>query len=170
MKRNYGFATPLLVAAALTVGLAAGVESIADDHRRGERRMHHAAGGFEGMRGDPARLVKRITSRLDLDDAQETSINNILEAARPEFEALREKGMANRDAMWELDPASPDYSARLNTLALESGQLVTEAANLLGRVRGEVHAVLTPEQIAEMQAAADNWRERRAERRQRFQQ
>jgi Spy/CpxP family protein refolding chaperone len=166
MKRNQGMGISLALVAALVLGVAGVGTSSADEPRGGDRRGHHGPGGFDGMRGDPARLVEHMTRRLDLDDEQQIVINNILEAARPEFESLRDKGKANREAMWELDPADGDYAARLNSLALENGQLVTDGTNLLGRVRAEVHAVLTPEQIAEAKAAGENWRQRRARFRQ----
>lgn len=169
MKRTQDTLISLTLAAALALAAGTGV-TFAEEHRGGDRRMHHGAGEFGGFRGDPARLVERMTDRLDLDADQEIAVSNILEAAKPEFEALKDRAIANRTAMRELDPGAADYAAKLNSLALENGQLVTDGTNLLGRVRAEVHAVLTPEQIAEMQAAADKWRERRAERRGRWRQ
>lgn len=127
--------------------------------RRGGRGMFH------GPAMDPSMMVGRLTRHLDLDEAQEIDIENILEAAKPEFQAIRERGRAARDAMMNLDPASPEYSVQLNNLALESGQIVTETALLAGRVRADVNAVLTPEQTAELKATIERFRERANERR-----
>ena len=156
MTRTRTFATVallLLACAGLSVAAAEG----------GGR--HHGGHGAGGPGGDPAHLIERMTRRLNLDEEQQVAVDNILAAAKPEFEALRERGQANREAMRELDPSSADYSALLNNLALESGQIVTDGALLFGRVRGEVHAILTPEQIAEAKAAMAERLERRAERR-----
>lgn len=121
--------------------------------------------GRHGPDADPTRLLERAKRYLDLDETQEARVENILEAARPEFEALRERAESNRAAIRELDWNDPDQSVRLNDLALESGQIVTDGILLMGRVRSEFVSVLTAEQIVEMEATADRWRDRRDERR-----
>lgn len=149
----------LLAGLALMAGFAF---SASADHHRGPG---HGGPGMHGMGGDPVRLVERMADRLDLDENQRAEVSNVLEATKPEFEALKARGRANREAMRELDPADPDYSAGLSNLAVESGQIVTDGALLFGRVRAEVYSILTPEQIAELEASADRWQERRGRRR-----
>ena len=136
------------------------------DHHGGDRGFRHGP----GMGDNPVAFLERVTDRLDLDEAQQTEVGNVLEAARPEFRALRDRGQANREAMRGLNPKDPDYSASLNNLALESGQIVTDVALLFGRVRAEVYDLLTAEQIAELESMADGWRERRSQRRDRWRQ
>lgn len=113
-----------------------------------------------GLR-DPARMVQRLASRLDLDETQEQVIRNITEAAKPEVEALRERARANFTAMRELSTDDPDYSAKLSNLSLENGEIATQGTLLMGRVRAEVTAALTAEQKAELDALIENGRERR---------
>lgn len=132
------------------------------DHRGGHG---HGGPGMRGMAADPVRLVERMADRLDLEDSQRAEVSNIIEATKPELEALKDRGRTNRAAMRELDPADPDYSARLSNLAIESGQIVTDGALLFGRVRAEVYSILTPEQIAELEAGVNRWHERRDRRR-----
>ena len=110
-------------------------------------------------------MAGRLVRRLDLDETQQTEVRNIFEAARPEFEVIRERGRSTREAMLNLDPASADYAAELNNLALESGQIVTDTALLAGRVRAEVNAVLTPEQAEELREMVSRFAERMGERR-----
>lgn len=159
--------TPTLAALGLAI---AGLALAAPPGQAHGRHGHHGPSSMAGLVGDPGFIVERMTRHLDLDEIQEAEISNILEAARPEFEALRERGSGNRDAMRELDPVAADYSAKLNDLALRNGQIVTDATLLFGRVRAEVHAVLTPEQLEELESLADRWQERREERRSRRQQ
>ena len=117
-------------------------ESDEGEHRmRGERhRMRHD--GF----GDPARMLERMTRHLDLDDNQSLTIGNIIEASRPEIDALRERAQAAHKAMHELDVDDPDYGKNLQNLSTQIGALTSEATLLHGRLRADVFAELTPEQ------------------------
>lgn len=124
-------------------------------HPRGHgHRMHH------DEFGDPARMLEMMTRHLDLDDAQAQTIAGIIESAKPEIDALRERATATRTAMHALDVNDPDYHAKLNTLSAEIGTLTSEATLLHGRLRAEVFAQLTPEQ----QERAAEARERRGDR------
>lgn len=142
----------LLASLALTAGAAAA------DERGGP--------GFGGRHGDmsqfrdPARMVERMSRVLDLDELQEQNINNIVSAATPEIDALRDRRKSTREAMRALDPADPDYSAKLSTLATDIGELATESTLLLGRVRLEVSEQLTDAQKAELKEAFEQRRGR----------
>ncbi len=125
---------------------------LADSQGRGDRH-----GGRGMSEAGPMMMVGRLVNRLDLDETQEQEVRNIIDAAKPEFEAIRDRGKETRKAVMALDPAAPDYSAQLNNLALEGGQIVTDTTLLAGRIRSEVHAVLTPEQAAELQSMIDRF-------------
>ena len=135
----------------LTAAALAGGSVLANDHRG-----RH--GGMADFR-DPTQMIERMARHLDLDEIQEQNINNILTAVKPEAEALRERGRESREAMRALDPADPDYSAKLNNLAAEIGELATEATLLFGRVRLEVTQELTAEQAAELAELAEQRRD-----------
>ena len=137
-----------------------------DGGRRGDRGPRGGAGfGMPGIPG-PEMIAGRMAERLGLDDTQHETIRNIVDAARPEMQALRDKARANRDALAALDAGSPD----VQSIAISNGELATEATLLFTRVRGEINAVLTEEQraeLAEIKALRD---ERRGERQQRREQ
>jgi len=96
--------------------------------------------------GDPARMLKMMTRHLDLDDTQTQNIENILTAAKPEIDALRERAQATRQAMHELDVSDSAYGTDLQNLSTQIGALTSEATLLHGRVRADVFAQLTDEQ------------------------
>jgi Spy/CpxP family protein refolding chaperone len=96
--------------------------------------------------GDPTRMLEMMTRHLDLDDTQSQKIGNILDAARPEINALRERAQASRKAMHELDVGDSAYGSNLQNLSTEIGALTAEAALLHGRVRADIFAELTPAQ------------------------
>ncbi len=110
-------------------------------HMRGARQ-HMDHGEFR----DPAHMLEMMTRHLDLDDTQAQTIGNIIEVARPEIDALRDRAKATRKAMHELDVSDSDYGSKLQGLSIEIGALTSEATLLHGRLRAEVFAQLTPEQ------------------------
>lgn len=127
---------------------------------RGARGFHDGPGfGMPGMR------LERMAEHLDLDDAQRESVKNIMEAAKPEIKALRERARDNRKALRNIDPADP----QVQNLAIENGELATEGTLLFARVRGEIHAVLTDEQRAKLAEFQEKRKDRREERRQKRQ-
>ena len=133
-----------------------------------------AQAGPRGMPGmmfgggpGPGLMLEHMADPLDLDDAQRESVRNILEAAKPEIEALREQFRANREALDALDASDSAYSAELNNLAISNGQLATEGTLLFTRIRTEVHAVLTEEQREKLARSKERMRqafERRMQR------
>ena len=117
----------------------------------GDRDRHR---GHERMRGDfspdPAHMVEMMSRHRDLDETQSQTISNILLAVKPEADLLRERSRTNHEALRVLDVNDANYSATLQDLSAQSGQLATERTLLHGRVRGEIHAVLTAEQQQQM--------------------
>ena len=128
------------------------------------------AGGFGGpgfgMR-DPSTMIERMADHLDLDETQRQSVANIAEAAKPEFQALRDSVRANRQALAALDPADANYSVDLNSIAADNGRLATEATLLVTRVRNDVKAVLTEEQRAKLEERNEERKQRMRDRRER---
>lgn len=156
----------IIIALAVTALFSAGAVWSADtegDDRRGwsQRGGHGPGAGFR----DPARMIERMTKHLDLDETQQQTVSNIVEAARPEFEALRDKARENRKAMRELETTDPDYSAKLTNLATENGELMASGTILFGRVRAELAAELTDEQRAKLEARMEEGRKRFRHRR-----
>lgn len=117
-----------------------------------DKRMPHR-GQREGMR--PEQMIEMMTRRLDLDETQTEQVKNIVSAAKPEFDALREKGVANREAMRNLDVDDAEYGVKLQNLSAESGNVMASSSELRGRLRAEIHAILTPEQREELKAAPE---------------
>lgn len=142
MNKIVAATTALLMCTAGTCAYAQ--DSQDNDGKRRMRgpghRMHH------DEFGDSARMLERMTRHLDLDDTQSQTISNILEGAKPEIDALRERAHAARTAMHELDVDDPDYGNNLQRLSTEIGALTSEAALMHGRLRADVFAELTSEQ------------------------
>ncbi len=110
--------------------------------------------------GGPELMLEHMADHLDLDDAQRATVQNIFEAARPEFQALREQARTNREALRSLDAGDP----AVNDIAISNGELATQGTLLAHRVRSEVRSVLTDEQIEKLERSRERMRDA-AERR-----
>lgn len=142
-----------LAAAVAMAALAttAGVTLADQEPDAAERRLYRGA-GMHGM-GDPARVVEHLDRVLELEDSQRQRIEDIVGAARPEMEALRQRAGENHKALRELDVNDDGYDARLANLAREKGDIAAEMALLHGRMKVEIAEVLTPEQRQEFAEA-----------------
>ena len=149
--------------ALLTSGLLAASAYADVDDNRGPRGGYADGPGF-GM-PHPGMMMGRIAERLDLDEAQRESVDNIMSAAKPEIKALRERAKANHEALRALGPGDPE----VQNIAISNGELATEATLLFARVRGEIDAVLTDEQRAELAELQDRAGDRRGDRKKRRQ-
>jgi len=153
--RKAGLLAFVTVAVLSTIAYAGGNEG-----RHGPDR-HFGGPGF-GM-PDPGMIIGRMAEHLDLDDAQRESVKNIMEAAKPELKALREQFRANHEALQALDASDPE----IQNIAISNGQLATEGTLLFSRIRGEIHAVLTEEQLAKAAELKEERKERGERRKER---
>ena len=149
--------------ALLTSSLLAASAYADVDDKKGPRGERFDGPGF-GM-PHPGMMMGRIAERLDLDEAQRESVDNIMDAAKPEIKALRERAKANHEALKALGPGDPE----VQNIAISNGELATEATLLFARVRGEIDAVLTDEQRAELAELKDRAGDRRGDRKKRRQ-
>jgi Spy/CpxP family protein refolding chaperone len=127
------------------------------------RRHHEMHGAHAGMMPgghDFDRIVEHMSRRLDLNETQTQAIRNIVEAAKPEADTLRERARANREAMHALNVSDADYDVKLQNLAVENGELVTQMTLLHGRVMGQVNGELTVEQRDELSKSRDAMKKR----------
>ncbi len=123
-------------------------------------RMHRSHGGMMHGGPDIDRIVEHMSRRLDLDETQELAIRNIVDAAKPEAEALRQQAQSNREALHELDVTDAEFDAKLQNYASRNGELVTQMTLLHGRVMAKVSAELTDEQRAKLSEGRDGMRKR----------
>lgn len=135
----------------------------------GTASFAHAGPGFGpgpmgGFARDPELMLEHMSDHLDLTDTQKESVENILQATRPEAQAIREQLKANRQAIRALDASDPAFEAELNNIALSNGELATAGTLLAVRVRGEVHAVLTDEQIEKLERGKQRIKKRMQKR------
>ena len=152
---------------------AFGAGSAQEAENAGADRNHEGERGRgmpnRGQRGpmDAERSIRMMTRRLELDETQTEQVRNIYLAAKPEFDALRETGRANRMAMRDLDSADAEYDGQKQGLSAERDGIAATTTELRERIRAEIDVVLTPEQREKFAASEDRGRERGQRNRQR---
>ncbi len=108
-------------------------------------------GRLQGMRG-PLGPLGRALHRLDLSDEQQAQVRSLVEAARPEMHALRTQLRESRQAFREAHPPTDfDEAAIRNQVAAQSA-VMADLAVLGAKLRADVLKVLTPDQLAELEA------------------
>jgi len=99
--------------------------------------------------------------RLDLTDAQETKVKELLKAERPKFEALREEGRAAREALRGAAKAETPDPATVGSAFLRVQAHRKALRAEMDSSRQKIEALLTPEQRAKLEGLREGRRESR---------
>ncbi|HEX5855716.1 MAG TPA: periplasmic heavy metal sensor [Thermoanaerobaculia bacterium] len=131
--------TPL---AALVLGAAlAGGHAFADGGTTGTRTMGRAAS------------MRKALASLGLSDDQKAKIKATFAAEKPTFQALRTEGQAARVALKAAASAPTPDAATVGTAFLRLGANRKAERAEMQKVRGQVSALLTPAQNAQLTSA-----------------
>ncbi len=147
-------AMKLVGVAALALAGALSVYAVAGEHRMG---------GMPGFMGPP--MTERLADELGLDGGQRERVKAILEAAKPDFKAIREETRAMMGQLADADPAAADYQTTTANARNAAADLAARMVTQGSQVRAEVWQVLTPEQRVEARALQAQFRARMDERR-----
>jgi Spy/CpxP family protein refolding chaperone len=119
-------------------------------------------GGFGGGPGGGLglfdRMLPHLAEHLELSDEQLAEIQAILDEAQPQIEIYAEQLQASRQAYREANtnPAIFDEGA-FRTHAAEQSQIQIELMVLTQNTRAKAFAVLTPEQLSELEEMRGNF-------------
>lgn len=111
-----------------------------------------AGQGFRGGReGAPGRNIRAMLAKLDLTDAQESKVKELLESEKPKYLALREEGRTAREALRTATKSATPDPATVGTafLRVDAHRKTFRAERESSRQRLE--ALLTPEQRAKLE-------------------
>jgi Spy/CpxP family protein refolding chaperone len=101
-----------------------------------------------------------LTRTLELSEAQQEKLREIMDEQRPQLEALHEKISANRDALHQmLESGSADANA-VGELVLEGRRLHEQSRALREAGQKAIRGVLTPEQQKKFDTMQAQRRER----------
>jgi len=138
--------TTILITSALAASLAAAVPVFA----RGPDMPDHCAGRAQSMafgrHGDPEARIERMAQRLNLSTEQRDAMRAIVDKARPQMRALRDRLTDNRTQLRTLTLQGNADEARVRTLADAQGKAMADLIVLRTQMRSEMDKVLTEPQ------------------------
>jgi Spy/CpxP family protein refolding chaperone len=124
-----------------------------------------SGGMFAGMHGGRGLgLLGPALQRLDLTTEQRDAIRAVLEAERPALDELRAKVREAQEAFVAAHPPTEFDEAAIRAHHAAMAPLLADVAVAEARARAKALAVLTPEQLAELEAMRAEMRERMQER------
>ncbi len=112
-----------------------------------------------------ARGIRAAMATLDLTADQQTKVKAIFESRRDEAQAFRSQAQANRDALKALASAPNPDPAAVGAAFLKVRADAQAAKDRMKAVKGQIDAVLTPEQRAKLEGWLAAHRQMRAMRR-----
>jgi Spy/CpxP family protein refolding chaperone len=138
MKSSYFkvLAVALLLAVMAAIGVS---QTVKRAHMRGEGMFG------DGMLGG-GHMMGFLAHKLDLTDAQQTQVKEIMAKEKPTFQPLMLQMAQNHQQMRQLVMASGFDEAKVRELATQQTQTMTELAVQRARVESELYQVLTPDQ------------------------
>ena len=151
MKSNYFkvLAVVLLVAVVAAIGVSQTVKRV---HMRGD-----------GMFGGPefgGHMLAYFTRKLDLTDAQQAQVKDIIAKEKPSFGPLMLQMAQNHQQMRQLIMSNGFDEAKVRELASQQTQTMTELTVQRVRVGSELYQVLTPDQKTKLTAIINQHEQR----------
>lgn len=137
---------------AILMALAAGVATSALAQRPGKGFGHH-----HGW------MLKSMAKQLNLTDAQQTQIKDIMSAERTKMKPLMQQMRQNQQAQDATANGTFDEN-QARTFATKQAQIMTDLMVEKQRMRSQVYAVLTPEQRQKAQQLMQERQQHRQER------
>ena len=114
---------------------------------------HHGSG--HGERG-PMHLY----SKLGLTAEQQSSIEAILVAAKPQMKSLHDQMHANQMKMMQTKPDDPSYANVAAEVAQSEATLAARRTQQASELRAQMYAVLTPSQKTQLATLEAEWQSR----------
>jgi len=152
----------LVIATAIAGGVAAGIAYAAppgagEGCAYGRQSMGMGPGMGMGRHGmDSDSHIDRMAGMLDLSKEQRDKVRAIVDKARPQTRALRDKLSENRTQLHALMQQDAVKEADIRKLADSQGKLIADMIVQRSKMRNEIHAVLTPEQREKLQQRMQN--------------
>jgi len=113
----------------------------------GRGMMGPGGPGMRGGPGGPLGMAGLPLRELDLTDAQREQVRAAVESHRDEQKAIGDRMQAARKALHEAIAADTFNEDAIRAAAAQIGAVEADAAVLQAKIRAEIFALLTPEQV-----------------------
>jgi|SRR6266851_658402 len=148
MKSIRNLLTATLTAGALLTAATGMSFASAADEATGTQPPPPPGNPGRHHQGEPWHLL----GKLDLNAAQKQQIKQIMTAARPQMQSLREQMQANSLKLWQTQPSDPNYAGVASQVSQTHGSLAAQMMTQRADLRAQVFKVLTPAQQAQLSA------------------
>lgn len=150
----------------LTSALALSVSGIAFAEGDGMKAYKQRPNQHRGAKGMPvAGKLFHAIKRLELDETQEARLNEIKDTMRADLRPVMQATREGHMQLKELINSDTYDEAAVAMIAEKEGDLAAERLMITSRAMSDALQLLTEEQRAELEAMAEERRERRMERR-----
>ena len=122
-----------------------------------------AAPPRDGGMGPGFPPLGRLVHALELAPEQEQAIEEIVSAAKPRFQALRQNARATRQQLMEANPDDSTYSTDVAAASQASANHAAELVNLSAELKAQVYVLLTAEQKQRATELMQRMQERRSQ-------
>jgi Spy/CpxP family protein refolding chaperone len=145
-------------------------DDVAEPEKKKQRQHRQQQRQQRGMQSMPVvEMTMRAIRQLDLDDAQKEGIRSVMEGLKENVRPITMESRANLAQLPDLVKATPyneEVVAAVAALAEKEGALAADRLMLTSQALSDVHNILTPEQRDELDAMAEQRREKRTNKRQ----
>ena len=107
----------------------------------------------DGMLSDHA--IGFLTDYLDLTEAQQTQVKDIVAKEKPTLDSLSQQMKQGHDALKQLETSGTFDEAKVRTVASQQSQTMTELIVEKARIHSQLFQILTPEQKTKMTKLMD---------------
>jgi Spy/CpxP family protein refolding chaperone len=164
----------LIIAIASTLIMTVAGASFAQDDvtepemkKQRQHRQHQQQRQQRGMQSMPVvEMTMRAIRQLDLDDAQKEGIRSVMEGLKENVRPIMMKSKTNLAQLPDLVKAASYPNDKVAALAEKEGALAAKRLILTSQALSDVYNILTIDQRTELDAMAEQRREKRSEKRQ----
>jgi Spy/CpxP family protein refolding chaperone len=105
-------------------------------------------------------MIRFFSDYLDLTDAQQAQVKQILAKDKPALQPLQQQMMQNRQLMRQVIESANFDEAKARTLAAQQSQTMTELAVQKARMESDLYQVLTADQKTKLDKFLDRHQHR----------
>lgn len=99
----------------------------------------------------------RIYSKLGLSSEQQSQIQSIFAAAKPQMQSLHQQEKANHLQLQQTKPDDPNYATVVASVAQTNATLASQRTTQMSEVRAQIYAILTPTQRTQLATLEAQW-------------
>jgi len=146
MKKALSIAILTLTTSGLILAGASSAYANKDEHSdRNGCTKHQKWSGAEHYHGGFGKM-KRVLHHLDLSNDQQSEIEDIMTAKKPQMKAIHQQMKEGREAVHALSNSTSYDAEAVSNIANDQANLMVQAIVLHAETKADIFKVLTPEQ------------------------